>query len=65
METTTDQATEIHLDLLSQLHEMQSLLEEYQGSLSSLEIEKVDNQQEINRLVNQIKVKGEIEGKIE
>ncbi|KAI9358388.1 hypothetical protein BD770DRAFT_455553 [Pilaira anomala] len=61
LETTTDQATEIHLDLLSQLHEMQSLLEEYQGSLSSFEIEKADNQQEINRLVNQIKVKGEIE----
>jgi hypothetical protein len=50
--------------LLSQVHKMQSLLEEYQNSLTALEIEKVDNQQEINKLDKRLKAKGETEGKV-
>lgn len=54
---------EFSYGLLSQVHKMQSLLEEYQHSLTALELEKADNQQEMNRLDKRLKSKGETEGK--
>lgn len=54
---------EFSYGLLSQVHKMQSLLEEYQHSLTALELEKADNQQEMNRLDKRLKAKGETEGK--
>ncbi|KAI9247274.1 meiotic cell cortex C-terminal pleckstrin homology-domain-containing protein [Helicostylum pulchrum] len=49
--------------LLSQVQKMQSLLEEYQNSLTVLEIEKADHQQEINKLESRLKAKGLTEEK--
>lgn len=54
---------EFSYGLLSQVHKMQSLLEEYQHSLTVLELEKADNLQELNRLDKRLKAKGETEGK--
>lgn len=48
--------------ILNQVYKMQSLLEEYQNSLTALEIEKADNQQEINKLEKRLKAKSENEG---
>lgn len=50
--------------ILSQVFKMQSLLEEYQTSLTALEIEKADNQQEINKFDKRLKAKSENEGKL-
>lgn len=49
-------------DLLNKVVEMQDLLEEYQHTLTELEIEKEDKQQEIDKLDKLLKGKGETEG---
>lgn len=43
---------------------MQDLLEEYQHTLTALEIEKADKQQEIDKLDKLLKGKCETEGKL-
>jgi hypothetical protein len=54
---------EVGHGLLNNIHKMQSLLEEYQKSLTSLEFEKADKQNEIDILQKRLKARGETEGK--
>lgn len=57
-------ATEIGQGLLSEVRRMQSILQERQDSLISLETERADNQQRIDDLLNQLRYKSETEERL-
>ncbi|CAO3647964.1 unnamed protein product [Mucor hiemalis] len=57
-------ATEIGQGLLSEVRRMQSVLQERQDSLSSLEIEKTENQQRISDLLQQLRYKTQVEERL-
>lgn len=57
-------ATEIGQGLLSEVRRMQSVLQERQESLSSLEVEKTENQQRISELLQQLRYKAQVEERL-
>ncbi|KAI8057372.1 meiotic cell cortex C-terminal pleckstrin homology-domain-containing protein [Thamnidium elegans] len=57
-------ATEIGQGLLSEVRRMQSILQERQDSLLSLESERADNQQRIDDLLKQLRYKNETEERL-
>ncbi|GAA5805354.1 hypothetical protein HPULCUR_010870 [Helicostylum pulchrum] len=57
-------ATEIGQGLLSEVRRMQSILQERQDSLLSLETERADNQQRIDDLLKQLRYKNETEERL-
>lgn len=57
-------ATEIGQGLLSEVRRMQSILQERQDTLITLESERVDNQQRIDDLLKQLRYKNETEEKL-
>ncbi|KAI9357099.1 hypothetical protein BD770DRAFT_96537, partial [Pilaira anomala] len=57
-------ATEIGQGLLSEVRRMQSILQERQDSLISLETERADNQQRIDDLLKQLRYKSETEERL-
>lgn len=57
-------ATEIGQGLLSEVRRMQSVLQERQESLSSLEVEKTENQQRISELLQQLRYKTQVEERL-
>ncbi|GAA5815007.1 hypothetical protein MFLAVUS_008511 [Mucor flavus] len=57
-------ATEIGQGLLSEVRRMQSILQERQDSLLTLETERADNQQRIDDLLKQLRYKNETEERL-